>query len=337
MPETAETASTAVAEPQSTETKPEFSPSLPESAPSRLAEQLDFTPDSPDDWKKVIGEGGETPETALEGETAVENVDATPSGDEIDDDLFRIAENAGISRAEAEAFGSAKALERALLIIMEREERAAAQTGRQETQRPPVQTPQDIIDKLKFKPAWKPDGLDPELVQTVDALNAHYGDLAVQQYNEITALKQAMGFLVQKANEDAAASVVQEFESFVSGLGSNYEGLFGKGHGRDLDPRGKEYGNRVKLLQKADTFAAGYRARNQRVPDPRTLYQEALHAVFGNEIKQTARRELAEKVQRRQGQALSRPTHRHNGAIDPTQAAIAAVAEEMRKQGTLSQ
>ena len=184
----------------------------------------------------------------------------------------------------------------------------------QEDPAPEVETPE--VEAAEEPPAEVKAAQDlGDLDQYIDsdlakALSGMIGELR----GEIADLK--------KAATDAATNA--SHEQFFA---TNDE-LFGSDA-----PSPDQKKNRDSIRGQMDILKAGYKAAGKKVPNARILFDKALRSEFPDATIETARKQVATKVQNRERKMVARPTSRAAESSDARSRATEAVAKRMRELG----
>jgi len=231
----------------------------------------------------------ETPTDAAEETSSGEDTATDDDAGAGDDDLIAAAEQMGIKPEVAKQLP-----EEALRKLVGRAEEKPAE-GKEEAE--------TKEEDEEFELTFEDPDLAPEIVEKLKALNKHYS-AKVKALNG--NVKQLVGYI--QAQERAAFEM--RFDAWVEGLGDGFKPVLGEGRGYKMPRDSKEFRNRIKVLEKMDQLIAGSKVQN---PDHEKIFHEAVNAVFGDRIRKQTEDKLAASVKKRQGQMLSRPTHRPTG------------------------
>ncbi|HYF51664.1 MAG TPA: hypothetical protein VEJ63_19775 [Planctomycetota bacterium] len=258
-----------------------------------------------------------TEEAAAAPETAETNAEKTetpaPAAPALPLALMERAFKLGMDAAEISEFPSAKELELTLKAI---ERRAPKPEAKKEDS---AAQPGDEV-KIDEIPDLDPNEYEKPLVEGWSKLKG----LVKTLHTELQAVRAES---VQRAQAEA----VEWFEGQITALGAEGEGLFGKGHGRELKADGTELANREKLWGALQTLRAGYANRREKPPAQTELFKQAYRLAFGDSIAQNARKQVAQHLTTRKKTFLAPPTQRTSGnSIPPEQKAVLSVSEKLQ-------
>jgi superoxide dismutase len=264
---------------------------------------------------------------------------------EIDDDLKSRAKGYGLSEEEMEEYG-AERLKKVLDNLDSRFDRRMAELGRSRQQKPEEKQETTPKEEKKeegkkdssgtpeeFKIELDPEIHDPDYIKTFEGMKKHYTD-------RISNLEQKLNTFLKKADDERAAqakaSIENGFDQAIDSLGADYEPLFGKGRGREMDSKSETFANRIKVFNEMRMLAIGYSQSGEKIP--KDLFQRAVRSVFGEQMKESsktnARKEISNTLNKQKSQMLSRPTDRRKTkSSDPDQDARDFASQFMREHG----
>jgi hypothetical protein len=175
--------------------------------------------------------------------------------------------------------------------------------------------------------------LDETLVQSLDAMNAHYAERIERAEAAIVQMVQQFVPVAQKLH-------LSEFDRLVSEAPDEYRDLLGSAMSEDLDAASAEFKNRVKVAQDMELLHAAAGRRPGRPPSARTLFQRALSNVFGDvtqgAAKKKADQQAADKLREQSRRVLARPTQRTGNAssgLSPDERARRTVHDKLVEFG----
>lgn len=298
-----ETQDTAVSEEETPQAPDETEAPEEGAIDTNWEEELGASPEP--ETSKESDEGGEpAPEVAEETvtETPVE-VDVT----NIDPHLLSGARELGLSDEETGKLNQVGLLETTMGRILDESRASLGRT-------PAAETPEKAPDKIELDP----EIYDEETIGKVEAQNA----LVEKQNETINALRE------EKA-QTATQSAQQEFNKFISGLGDEWEPVFGKGHVEEGSPA---YVNRLRLLDASEEQGLGMQAKGKNTDLP-AVFNQGLRMAFPEHETKLATDKLSAQVTARSKQILSKPGNTKKVALTPTQAAEATVARIAKERG----
>lgn len=164
--------------------------------------------------------------------------------------------------------------------------------------------------------------LDPDVAKTLKQMQAHYDARIGELTTQLASAKSVI-------DEQAADASARRFDSFIGDLDKSRHKLFGEGHTVDLDPKSDVYKNRKTVQDEMSTLVAGLEARGKAVPEERVLFNKALAATFGDEIKKIDADRQRNRIKRRQSQMIAKPTTRTTDGRSPEERAMNLIAEKM--------
>jgi hypothetical protein len=300
-----------------------------------------------DDYADPGEESVET-ETTAESETEVETpTDETPQdGGDFGSELLAQAELYGFTADDAKAIGSEDALRRAMVAMDRRgvafireelnkqaPEAAPAEPAKPaETKATAAQQAADLAAFEKWKAEVDPTQYDEDTLKLFNGLNDHYDALVRKQHStiqqnesKVAALEAQLQAITGRFAAEDAARVTEQFDTFLNGLGEEYQDLFGKGTARDLRPDAPEFTNRQKLFQEMETLRWVDEVAKRKPMSVSQLAQRALLMLHGDRLKTTARKEVLKKVSQQRNTAVERPSQRTTRHKTGVEAAIARI------------
>jgi len=224
-----------------------------------------------------------------------------------DERLLADAERVGISRYEALAFGSPKALDMAIDAVI--------RTARQFAPPPeqPAQEPDITLD---------PDEYDEQIIKLFDKIQKDNKALR----EEIESIKGTTQTIDSRAEQEIMQAHFSQFDRDIEALDA--PNVFGTGSYGEVSE--DQFQARMALYHSATALEQSY--RNRGVPVPKDIYTRAFRAEFGDIAATKKTNDLVQKVQRRNNQTIARPTGRSTGSAGPISEAeeVAEVAQIMR-------
>lgn len=136
--------------------------------------------------------------------------------------------------------------------------------------------------------------------------------LNLDEYDEnIVKAFQFMQNRVDQLLEQSRAAeqdrVLNDLDSFVDGLGSDWNDVFGSGPSRSLNSKSLAAKNRLALLEEMDAIADGYARRGKQVPSEKDLRDKALRSAFGKQFDKKSQRRLSVESQKQRQTRVTRP------------------------------
>ena len=224
-----------------------------------------------------------------------------------DERLLADAERVGISRYEALAFGSPKALDMAIDAVI--------RTARQFAP-PPEQPPAEPEITLD------PDEYDEKIIKLFSKIQKDNKTLR----DELEQVKGTTQTIASHAEQEVMQAHFSQFDRDVEALGA--PDVFGSGSYGEVTE--DQFQARMALYHSAVALEQSY--LNRGIASPKDLYTRAFRAEFGDVAATKKTNDLVQKVQKRNNQAIARPTGRSSGSTGPISEAeeVAEVAQIMR-------
>lgn len=294
-------------------------------APEAAGDTKDVTQESEEVEAEAEAEGdelkGDASEGEPEGETPAEpEKPAAPEKTPITTALLGRAFRAGMTEDEISEFEDGAGLERALKMIERRsapKEDSAAKASEDEK-----------IEEIADLPEEGDDAFDAKITKPWKVMKSR-----------IARLEQRNQELRKLVSERAHQQETDWFDNRLSALGTEGEGLFGKGGYDDLDPKSAQMTNRQKLWEAVGRLRSGYFQRKEALPPRNKLFEQAYRMEFGENIKQAEKAKILAAAHQRSSQFTNRPTNRttENEMPKGQERAVKAVEKRMaelkRKKG----
>ena len=224
---------------------------------------------------------------------ASEGDDTPVSTTDFSDELVQRAKTAGLSDEDLETMGSSDRLEFVLNLVENRpvakdeEDDTAAESSDAATTSEPQAKSEGSSDDYTWIDELDPDeAVDTEQARALKAMKARMDQLSSQ--------------LDSMNNRTRAVASNSQFST----LGEEWNGLFGEPAASEHTP--EQVANRNAVIEEMDVLRKGYQATNKKVPSDTQLFERAINSTFGDQVKDFARQELNQKLQRRETQFLSR-------------------------------
>ncbi len=259
-----------------------------------------------------VGGGAEEGESleASEGDAGDDDGSADAEGDQegsgdsekelvhakvaISDYAVEQAVRAGISIADARAFGSEEALLRVAEIA-----RVSAAGVEGVGERNEKNEVEDILAGL---PEFDPEEFQPEVVAAFDALKG----VIRKQQESIAEINEQQS----SADADRLASSAREIEVWfdreVEELGEDFAEVLGKGGFRSLKDGSSQLEKRDAIGEQMSIMLAGYDARGIQRPPRSEVFKTAVRSVLHDEFKQSSDKKVSDKLAKRSGQHMQR-------------------------------
>lgn len=287
--------------------------------------QKDGDADSGDVTDKTQSAGKKPAKTEAKDDKSATSEDAIP------DELYREAAAKGVSRSDAESFGSKRALEHYLLqadkLAMEwgknsrtqnkGEGQTAAQPQGQQRQthtqpaaqqQAPAKSASPISEMLqKINPETV---ADPEFVEVLRKADEHYQSALSGYEAKISGLETALNRVVSFLQDRVNAEEYGEFDSYIEGL-PDWKETFGSGPTLEMDANSEHRKNRARLEEAVADIRTGYMQRTGKPMPVKRAVASAHRIVFEKEFNERVARDTTKQVtqslRNRQGQFTNRP------------------------------
>ena len=316
-------------------------PSAAEQAEA-LASEYDFEDETPVSDDTSADESTEPEESSAdstedsdgdeESQESLEEVDEEPQEEdapyEWDEDLLAKATKLGFTDEEAMAGGTNQSLE-ALLSVVEARLQSQAPEEKQEEVGPEKDATTEEVESVDL-------GIDPELLDD-EAVKA-FGEVGKYVQKLQSDNKELLGQLSElRSTVDALleADVERGIDSAITNMVSENEALkdiLGEGSLRKLG-NAEHKANRAKLVDAANTIAAGLHARGKTAPDDVTLMKRAMRLEFGEKMDSLVKSELRAENKARIKGSGSRPTKKRATPSSGDERAANALREYMQQNG----
>lgn len=279
-----------------------------------------------------------------QSEPQVEDEDPPPE-DVIDESDIKEAASYGLSKEDAESFGTKKALERALMVFDRQVARGfknpttgnpppvqpAAPPAQPQQQPPPPPAPSAMQgDYMAYQP--KIDAQEyPEMHAEISALAKHVQDQVMRQ---VQAVLPRLDAPVGTANQALNLALIGQLDAILAKTGESYKGHIGEGSLFELDPNSDAYKARLDIYQTALAWDARARQMGQPISIKQAV-QRSLRGVLGDKIETIARQQAAKELEERKKTAVPRPSKPGGTGQRPStqQQHISNLANRMKELG----
>tara|TARA_R100000808_G_C2154841_1_gene166261 strand:- start:5316 stop:6215 length:900 start_codon:yes stop_codon:yes gene_type:complete len=241
--------------------------------------------------------------------------DTEDSSEGVPDEVIERARNAGLSNEDLAAMGSPEQMEFVLNLLENKVEQrleevtAAVENG---------EAPDD--EQASDDVSWI-DNLDPDEAVDSDSARA------------VKAMKAKMDEMTRALESMTAQTQTVKHDSLFSALSKEWNDLFGGA--KTSDQTVEQMSNRDAVVEEMETLRNGYRSRKRKMPDDSELFERALNSAFGDQVKDFARQDLNEKLQKRESQFISRAsnTGSQGDLLNGRERAYQNVAQKMKDLG----
>lgn len=167
-------------------------------------------------------------------------------------------------------------------------------------------TEPDIFKKLGIDE----QEIHPGLAKAIKSLNETLN-------NEIKTLKDELAQERQSVREQRGSEFVTRLDSMVAGLDKSLHDELGKGSMDDLFAKAKGGDKaaanaleaRIRIGERMDLLAQGARSRKERLTESEA-FEQAVASLYPKKLADSARRKLADAVNKRAGRTSARPGER---------------------------
>jgi len=255
----------------------------------------------------------ETPEETQE-ETAPVQEDSTEESPMSDEIISRAAE-AGLTVEDMESMGSEDNIAFVLDLLQNKTKEAVEAVKNTAEDGDAAESESDQSSDNEFD--WI-DSLDPDDAVDSDA------------YKALKAMKARMDEMSSTVNAMTEKSKAAQTEGYFAQLDDKWSELFGSGS----EVSKKNQMNRQTVIDEMETLKEGYRSRKKRIPENTELFERALRSSFGEHEQNFAKKELSDKMSKRESQFLSRAQSRPTKELlTGREKAVSSVAAKMRGLG----
>ena len=290
------------------EAKPEVKPVVIPPETFNASKDFDKKISASDEANAIEEENKPAPKVAekpvvAEEKPAEEEIPAEQAmTDEEVEALLSRAEKVGLTREQATNFSNAEDLETTLKVL---EARPLAQ--------PVVKPAEKPAEKVEVKPydsGLNLDEYDDKLVAAINKIGTDFQTRIAKLEADNQNLIAVNTEIVQRNQREITREHTDWFDKQLSGLGEDYEDVFGKGTIRDIQPASAEFNARKELDKEIFTIAKGYEAVGRKVPSRDELFKMALNARFNEKVKTTVTSATVAKIGQRAKQAIGRVVQR---------------------------
>jgi hypothetical protein len=266
-----------------------------------------------------------TPTPKPESNTEVDDEDS-----ELDEALLKRATDAGMNPERAKSL-SRDALEAALDVV----DRQMLDYGRNlrtgdnkppEKKDPPPPEKKDPpkapaassgepprwperIEKINFDELVDASGTKINLKEEMPETHAALTKMQDAFHSHLDRIHQAVTGLLQSHFESQETSLQGKFDGMISGLGESYAEALGKGATAELPANSPGLLKRQAIVEAMGDLNRGYLQRTGKAPKFETLFQRAVDMTLADHNKKIARKDAGKRVEDRQKQFTSRPSH----------------------------
>jgi hypothetical protein len=259
------------------------------------------------------------PEIENQEQTEEENapVEAEEPSEEspMSEELVSRAAEAGLTVEDMESMGSEDNIAFVLDLLQNKTKEAVEAVKNTAEDGDAAESESDQSSKNEFD--WI-DKLDPDDAVDSDAVKA------------LKAMKSRMDEMSDTVNAMTEKSKVAQSDNFFNQLDEKWSELFG--NGSEVSAKNKM--NRQTVVDEMETLKEGYRSRKKRIPENSELFERALRSSFGEHEQNFAKKELSDKMSKRESQFLSRAQSRPTKELlTGREKAVSSVAAKMRGLG----
>lgn len=183
------------------------------------------------------------------------------------------------------------------------------------------------------------EGWDEDAAAALNSLNDHYASALEKMEAELrqrderySTLEQTLTSQQQRQLQEQAAQEDRAIESWFGELGDDYAEMFGKGSLAQLTPEIAAV--RIDVVNDAFELAQLDAKLGRPPQDLTSLLSRALHSRFPEKQSEITRKQIAESVQSRRKQAISRPSSRNGKPVTGRDKAIQRVNSFFKTRGS---
>jgi hypothetical protein len=279
-------------------------------------------------------------------EAAEEQAAADESKDEgepqFDDEILRMAEEAGLPRERAQQFGSVEDLERALEFWAQRQAEPQGYPRQAQPQYqpappaqiPPLQPTERDFKLAELKMEELKEAYDPALVGAIEQHSSfveHANKRAAEIEAAIGVIANELGMYRQYFQRQQMNEENSEADRYFGGLSPEYEPEVGKGPIESL--KGAPLRMRAAIMREARRIAMGYRADGTEPPPAKECLDRALHYMMRNKTSRLARDKIQQGLDKRRGQAMNKPPRRGTPVKRSVEAGLQFADDFAREHG----
>lgn len=198
---------------------------------------------------------------------------------------------------------------------------------RQQQQVPATKQEEDALAKALKEIEEDPDGYDDKVKAVLKGM---YSEIQ-QQRQVLQSTHQELAYRRQAEEEVQYRKETEEFDRLFTGIEAPE--LFGNGGYFDGKTTDEQMTNRFIVARQVKAAVDSYAEFGKKPPELSELFRRVVESQFPDKIQTQSQRTLAEQLESRKGQSLSRPTPRKAPPRTNEERAVAAVREKMREQG----
>jgi len=150
-------------------------------------------------------------------------------------------------------------------------------------------------------PETGPDSADTELTAKLNP-EYHEKDLIDELnrgYKVIEGLQKKVDAIDSYFKAEQTRIATDEFDTFITGLGSEWEEVVGKGATEGLDANSPEYAARCDIVKHAQIISEGYLKHGIKLPkDKSQLWHKGLRASHGDKLTEMTKRGMRNRAQK---------------------------------------
>ncbi len=246
---------------------------------------------------------GRTPTRRTEGkaEKPSEDSESTESDDDFSDELLDRAAALGYELDDLRSFKSSDALEKELKRVENIQKRLQARKPA-EPDKAKDEDPDDTDDD-DVEPDWDEmirEGYSEEVVKQ-NKRNWKLGSEAKELRKQVEKLQQAEKLRMVEEHTN-------RFDDALNELPDEYEEFLGKGRWAELKKTNPDsVKNREQVFTQVQILRNGYKASGMDVPPEKKLIEQAVKALFADQVNTNARKQVRNELKKTGSQGLSRP------------------------------
>jgi len=180
-------------------------------------------------------------------------------------------------------------------------------------------------EETPFELEMSEDDFDPELVSAVKGVHEHHEKRYARLEAEVKTLREGNVRREQQAFE-------ARFDDRIDSLGDDYAETLGTGSGIELDAGSSQMKMRVEIIEEMTSIQSRQMKAGRSALPEQQLFKQAVNRVCPDVKKESARKEIADKLKRRKGSMLNKPQSGEEN-LTPTQRAKRSLAAKMEAMG----
>lgn len=327
---------------------------MPEEREDSRAEVIDGEPSPPlEDNSKQTDEYSLKEPEEQEGEFLLppKLAEATDSGREkgkpgqagedgaFPSDLLADAADVGLTEEDLAAIGDEQAARRAVSALEKKivnmgKTMPEAEGGEDEippdVKRKETKQTAAAVDDGDFKLKVSEEEFDPAIVADMKGIV----NLLNDQRKAVRGLVMAVGAMMESREAAESAAFDQDIDKAIGDLGQDWKETFGDKAYSELDRAARtKHEGYTKLMREMLVIVQGRAKAGLPELGVDRLVKKALPLAFPDKVKDSVRREISDKLKKREGQITRRPASKKGGDVHGEDVAVRNLAARMSEEG----